>query len=626
MKRFYLLLCAMFVAIASNAADYYLIGGFNGWAPKDANSHFTDQGDGTYVLDYNGTLTSGFKINDGTWSNDNANFGGSAKLVLGETYNLTVGGASGNIPMDGNVENPHIVFNPTAKTLVITGQETEAAYVYGIHGDIFGVSSWSTEDMTEKDGVWTLSATVQKGNFGIKVMDASTKSQTDWISSAGAAAVVLDTPIACKVEGTNFTIGAGEYTFAFDPEAMTLTVTGKSEGGEDPDPVVDYSTWYVNVLGDFNSWTDNGVNPNAEGVSIHENLAIGTSAFKIKIWDGTADLYYVSDGNAIVAGEWTQLYEDTMNGAGVTIAGATESSVYNVEYNCATNQIKVTLVGGDDPIIPSDPFTVYFYNTVGWEIPHIYYWGGDEENTFPGTAMEVSLARNANDIYSYTVPAGTTGVIFTNGIAAGEEGAEQTGDFVALANHLYTNEGDQGEYTGEVPVTGVPETLFILGNLTENSTTWNLADAKPLTKDGYTFSISKVQIYAADEEGNGFFTFASTVGSDWDTVNSADRFGASENDTPITLDTAVPFTVYQAGINASSAASWKIPAGNYDFIVNFANKTVLVQNSGSGVVDVEAATDVPAVYYNLQGVQVETPAAGLYIEVRGNVVRKVVIK
>lgn len=233
MKKFYTMLMAAVVAISANAADYYLIGGFNNWTTKDASCLFTAQGDDTYVLDYNGTLTSGFKINDGTWSNDNANFGGSTKLVLGQTYTLTVGGTSGNISMDGNVENPHIVFNPTAKTLVITGQEKDAVLCYAIHGQIFGDENWSSVEMVkEENGTWTLTSAVVPGDFGIKEMDADTKAQTNWISGAAAEGQTptfteneLGTPMAAQVEGKNWASSLeGDYTFTFDPEAMTLTV------------------------------------------------------------------------------------------------------------------------------------------------------------------------------------------------------------------------------------------------------------------------------------------------------------------------------------------------------------------------------------------------------------------
>ena len=126
MKKFLLLVCALAAGIAAQATDYYLIGGFNKWTLKAANCLFTAAEDGTYVLDYEGDLTSGFKINDGTWSNYAANFGsnGSA-LQLGQPYTMKVGGDSKDIALTEKIVNPHLVLNvanPANPVLTITGQ------------------------------------------------------------------------------------------------------------------------------------------------------------------------------------------------------------------------------------------------------------------------------------------------------------------------------------------------------------------------------------------------------------------------------------------------------------------------------------------------------------------------
>ena len=106
--------------------------------------------------------------------------------------------------------------------------------------------------MTEKNGKWVLeNATVDAGSFGIKRNDKSTGSQLDWISADGNGAVTLDSPMACKVEGTNWTIEAGTYSFTFDPEAMTLTVTGEGSG---PVPPVVPETLYILGNIDDNDW------------------------------------------------------------------------------------------------------------------------------------------------------------------------------------------------------------------------------------------------------------------------------------------------------------------------------------------------------------------------------------
>lgn len=238
MKKLHTILMALAVAISASAADYYLIGGFNGWTLKDASAKFTDKGDGTYVLDYAGTLTPDFKINDGTWNNPDANFGGSTKLELGVEYPLVVSATSGNIKMDGNVPNPHIVFNPTAKTLLITGQQQAITLAYGIHGQIFDGLEWATTAMTESNGKWSLTADVLPGEFGIKAMDSATGNQVSWISGVPeveGVSPVLSVDHLGKAQAATEEGGAnwvstleGNYTFTFDPAALTLTVTANA--------------------------------------------------------------------------------------------------------------------------------------------------------------------------------------------------------------------------------------------------------------------------------------------------------------------------------------------------------------------------------------------------------------
>lgn len=418
MKKFLLMVCALAAGIVAQAADYYLIGGFNNWTLKAANCLFTAAEDGTYVLDYEGDLTSGFKINDGTWSNDAANFGsnGSA-LQLGQPYTMKVGGDSKDIALTEKIVNPHLVLNvadPAKPVLTITGQSQEVEYKYGIHGEIFGDPAWSTLDMVENEsGKWVLTAEVVAGGFGIKVMDASTGNQTGWFYADGdgvLGSAQLGQALVVKEEGVNFASTlVGTFTFTFDPNAMTLTVSGK--GTDEPDPVVT-----------------------------------------------------------------------------------------------------------------------------------------------------------------------------------------------------------------------VPENLYIVGNIA--GCVWDTVNAPALTKSGNTFTIESVEIVSASEEiAEGFFSFITVRGADWDTeVNTGDRFGASMPDEVIEAPATVTLVPYLAGVNASAAASWMIEAAVYDITVDFAAMTVNVVKVGDGISAIEADNNAPAVYYNLQGVEVAEPANGLFIEVRGNQVRKVTLK
>lgn len=370
MKKFYFLLVAMMVSIAANAVDYYLIGGFNGWSLKQANCKFTAQGDGTYVLDFEGTLTSGFKINDGTWGNSNANFGGNGNLTVGEVYNLTVGGSSGNIGLAENVENPHLVFNPTEKTLLITGQAVEAEYTYDLWGS-FTSGTWGSVELTEADGKWVatdVEVTYNSAAFGIRKLDKVSGSQVEWLSAAGDADITEAGTFDLKVEGVNFAISAGTWSFTLDPEEMTLEVTGEGGGGDDP--VVDYTAWYLNVYGPFNDWTLNGVSFNAEGIGVQENLPIGDSTFQVKIYNGRRDVIMGTENEIeldtptllVPVTDETPYYE-------MTIANAVAGDLYNVTFDAVNNMLTVTKDASSISVVEAENnVPAVYYNLQGIEV------------------------------------------------------------------------------------------------------------------------------------------------------------------------------------------------------------------------------------------------------------------
>ena len=348
MKKFYFALVAMLVSFCASAADYYLIGGFNGWSLKQANCKFTDQGDGTYVLDYNGTLTSGFKINDGTWSNDAANFGGGGQLTIGETYNLVVGGSSGNISMAGNIDNPHIVLNPTAKTLLITGQEVEAQYSYGLWGS-FTSSTWGAGDMTEKDGKWVienLEVTFASAAFGIKKMDAASGSQVDWISAAGVSTITEAGTYDCMVEGTNWSIATGTCSLRFDPEAMTRTVTGEGSG-DDPIVVESYFGLHGNIFGG-GDWQTVMFTLNADGVyELTSEVVAGD--FGIRVMpnaEGTGEQLDWIGGAANITEEDVAYPFVAGNNSASTLEGA-----YTIYYDATAKTIKFVPYGGEIEVV-----------------------------------------------------------------------------------------------------------------------------------------------------------------------------------------------------------------------------------------------------------------------------------
>lgn len=238
MKKFTLALATLALSVASmNATDYYLVGGFNNWTTSDPACLFTETAQaGVYELNYTGTLNSGFKINDGAWSDQGGTVdlgSNGTALVVGQPYALKSGG--GNIAMSGSIENPKLTLDVNSNTLTVAGQTQETEFAYGIHGDIFGVSTWSTENMTDENGKWVLTASIVPGGFGIKVMDKKSGTQvadpdgSDWYSSADGGTVTVNTPMAVSKTGTNWTSDLeGNYSFTFDPKAMTLIIASAS--------------------------------------------------------------------------------------------------------------------------------------------------------------------------------------------------------------------------------------------------------------------------------------------------------------------------------------------------------------------------------------------------------------
>lgn len=235
MKKFTLAFASLALSVASmSAADYYLIGQFNNWTVADPSCIFTDQGSGVYELKFSGTLTSNFKINDGTWSNPDANIGSNGRnLVVGEPYYYYASGNSGNISIEGDVvENPTLILNVNEGTLTITGEAQEVEYAYAVYGSIFdgGTTDYVVKEMTEVGGKWEYTADVVPGGFILGKVIAGTTSITQYYHSPDGI-VVTDSPMTVLAEdGWYDWISElnGSVTFSFDPEAMTLIVTSPS--------------------------------------------------------------------------------------------------------------------------------------------------------------------------------------------------------------------------------------------------------------------------------------------------------------------------------------------------------------------------------------------------------------
>ncbi|MBQ3214578.1 MAG: starch-binding protein [Oscillospiraceae bacterium] len=137
--------------------------------------------------------------------------------------------------------------------------------------------------------------------------------------------------------------------------------------------------------------------------------------------------------------------------------------------------------------------TVYFDNTDRWSNVNIYYWS-DSSTSFvkwPGTAMKPVEGT----IYSFTLPAGVTKVIFNNGTGT------QTGDLdLPEDDNLYTYNGDWSDYTkgcdhvwDDGTVTTAPACTET-GIRTFTCTLCNEETTEPIAATGHTMSGGKCSV------------------------------------------------------------------------------------------------------------------------------------
>ncbi len=221
--------------------------------------------------------------------------------------------------------------------------------------------------------------------------------------------------------------------------------------------------------------------------------------------------------------------------------------------------------GGDD----TSEVIIYFKNDKGWTTPYIYYWGTSAP-AWPGVAME-----KHNDVWKYTCPAGTTGVIFN----AGNGDATKTDDFTAIHNHIYSTTGDLGEYSGSSQGGGgqtssAPASLYVIGEVDGNLWAYDLGTK--LTKTGNKFygdvTVKGEKATATD----GYFSFAVNLASSWDELNASGNRFAPSVDTPLALNETAPLTDAP-----EDAKAYYCPNGEYAIIVDFDNKTVKLAPKGT---------------------------------------------
>lgn len=350
--------------------DFYLVGAMSSWNPNDPAYKMSTTDGKTYTYEATSGISGEWKICDGTWNLSYGQGESSNSPALNTLYNLSVNGANLKSAFTQKVTITFNYVEGGQSTLLISdNQVVEYPDLYLV-GDCVG--GWNDNSlfpaeqmMTREGGVYTATAKSLNGQWLIAAQKTEAEGAFTWNDRFGATAdatLELGTAYTMTLGGANMatefpeTTGK-EYKLTFNYDAKTVLVEQV-----DAEAPVDYSTWYVNVIGTFNEWKDNGVNPNEEGISEHEDLAIGTGEFKIKVWNPTDGDVYFSTGSELALNQWIKINGNA--DANMTIAGAEADNLYNVKFNVKTHEIYVTFASGIETIDAEAADAVY-YNLQG---------------------------------------------------------------------------------------------------------------------------------------------------------------------------------------------------------------------------------------------------------------------
>lgn len=272
MKKFYAFAAAVVAALTMNAQTVVtLAGGFNKWSATDNPMTETEAGSGVYELKLD-KLTKEFKVVV-TETVDEAPVqtwygveGGAIKL--GDPSVLVTGEAGANITFANGwdaISDAVVKFELSTLTLTVTGKEATVEISYGIHGSFID-PNWATTDLEKAgDNLWVKTFIFEAeavGEFGIKQMDDD-GNQLGWFAATAEGIVIEDEieDIEIVANGKNFNVAlpAGTWTFTFDAEAMTLSVTAGEAGIDSVIAEENAAPVYYNLQGVKVANPENGI-------------------------------------------------------------------------------------------------------------------------------------------------------------------------------------------------------------------------------------------------------------------------------------------------------------------------------------------------------------------------------
>ena len=273
MKKALLFAAAALVSASAFAQDaLYVIGdnvNGNSWMLADPTAQMTDKGNGIWTVDLE-YLGTGFKINDGTWTNEAYNIGAITgnDVYLGEPYFYSAAGSSGNFAFAGftALRNAHIELNFNDQTITCSGDAESLVewFLAGVNGDFdFATMPKFTE---KEDGIYEIpSVTFEETEEGSKIKVVSTGWATQYGTNDAENVFFTADNLSNELElvggeGGNVSCEMlGTYKVIWDSENWVLTFEAAVDGVEGVAVDANAPVVYYNLQGVRVANPENGI-------------------------------------------------------------------------------------------------------------------------------------------------------------------------------------------------------------------------------------------------------------------------------------------------------------------------------------------------------------------------------
>lgn len=503
---------------------------------------------------------------------------------------------------------------------------TASAQLYVTGGNVTNApASWAPDNplvVTAVDGEYTFEA-----NGGFKMSTV----KGDW-PAFNAAARGLDSGWTTENGIATSTLKITDIDIAPAETGIAITYKVKEDFSQIsailPSGPVEH---YFYVTGGFNGW--NGANPEYRMTQIGENTYSYTAVSGLPLGNAAegAGFKITRDGS-----DWYGCFENVKLNKAINATVDPRAQNFIIEVPAGAEIIFTYAEGNNSSV---------YIKAEGVEptvnIPeYLYIIGNIKDNSWtPETAPEMTKDGNVFSISNVELVDDG----FFSFLTANTWGCTRYGSHFLTGGQLYFNNNEASftltEYDGEVgalyagagiydfTVTfedngeatlkvkrnipwSIPEHLYIVGSIGTDTSNWWSPDTTPeLTKEGNTFSISNVELSDVSN-----FSFLTTRENAWYSL----RYGAPADKTNLSFSDGTATLTLATNIGDVAAIN-AIP-GTFDITVVFTDDeevilTVTNKDTTSAIEAIEAeAADVPAEYYNLQGIRVLSPEAGkLYI-------------